>query len=310
MNYTTHHFTTHDQEQLFYYHWKHNAPKGVIQIAHGLGEHAGRYIRIAQTLYENGYEVYANDHRIHGKSVGSKEHRGVYKGRNYFDDAVADMHVFSRVILKDHPKKKIILLSHSMGSLLGRQYAIENGDILLGMVLSGTGSFLKGIGDIGLFVARTIKLFKGRKRYSGLLKTLFFGEFNKKFKPNRTKVDWISSDPSEVDAFDQDPLRIENFSISMYIDILKGSKKVNQPKTFHATPNALPIYIFSGDQDPVGEMGKGVKKVADQYSHYGSEDLTLKLYTDGRHEMLNEVNKNEVEKDLLQWLDALVQKTT
>ena len=187
-----------------------------------------------------------------------------------------------------------------MGSLLGRQHAIENGGILQGMVLSGTGSFLKGIGDIGLFVARTIKLFKGRKRYSGLLKTLFFVEFTKKFKPNRTKVDWISSDPSEVDAFDQDPLRIENFSISMYIDILKGSKKVNQPKTFHATPNALPIYIFSGDQDPVGEMGKGVKKVADQCSHYGSEYLTLKLYTDGRHEMLNEVNKNEVEKDLRQ----------
>jgi len=192
-----------------------------------------------------------------------------------------------------------------MGSMLAREYVTKHGDNLQALVLSGTGSFLKGIGDIGLFGANVIKLFKGRKRGSNLLKSLFFDEFNKKFKPNRTQVDWISSDENEVDKFDQDPLRVENFSISIYIDILKGSKRINQPKTFKATPDNLPIYVFSGDQDPVGEMGKGVKKVANEYIKYGSSNLTLKLYPGGRHEMLNEVNKNEVEKDLLNWLSSL-----
>ena len=135
-----------------------------------------------------------------------------------------------------------------------------------------------------------------------MLKNLFFTQFNKKFKPNRTKVDWISRDEKQVDLFQEDPLRIEDFSLSIFLDILKGSKKVNSATTFLNTPKNLSIFIFSGDQDPVGEMGKGVSKVAAKYRRAAIQDLTLKLYKGGRHEMLNELNKIEVEKDLLNWL--------
>ncbi len=307
MSYSTHRFTAKDGQNIFYYRWKNLNPKGVVQISHGIGEHAGRYQRIAELLQENGFEVYANDHRIHGNSIKSKEHLGVYEGENYFDDAVNDMRELTLIIQQEFPKKKIILFGHSMGSLLSRQYATKFGDDLQALILSGTGSYIKGLGSIGLAGANVMKFFKGRKRSSNILKTVFFNEFNKKFKPNRTPVDWISRDEEQVDLFANDPLRIENFSISMFIDILKGSKKVNDPSTFQATPKRLPIYIFSGDEDPIGEMGKGVRKVANQYISSGINDLTFKLYEGGRHEMLNETNRIEVEQDFMNWLNAKIE---
>jgi alpha-beta hydrolase superfamily lysophospholipase len=303
MNYTTNTFVTKDGEKIFYYHWKAINPRGVVQIAHGVGEHAGRYKPIASLLQEQGYEVYANDHRVHGNSVKSKDLLGFYEGNNYFDDAVEDMHELTKIIQQEHPDLKVILFGHSMGSLLSREYVTKYGKDLDALVLSGTASFMKGLGTVGLAGANITKFFIGRKRSSSTLKSLFFSEFNKKFKPNRTKVDWISRDDKQVDLFESDPLRIEDFSTSVFIDILKGSKKINAHRTFEATPKDLPIYIFSGDKDPVGEMGKGIKKVANQYKKAGINDLTLKIYEGGRHEMLNEINKEEVEQDFINWLN-------
>ena len=303
MNYTTNTFITKDGEKIFYYHWKTNNPKGIVQIAHGVGEHAGRYKPIASLLQEQGYEVYANDHRVHGNSVKSKDLLGFYEGGNYFNDAVEDMHELTKIIQQEHSDRKVILFGHSMGSLLSREYVTKYGKDLDALVLSGTASFMKGLGTVGLAGANITKFFIGRKRSSSTLKSLFFSEFNKKFKPNRTKVDWISRDDKQVDLFESDPLRIEDFSTSVFIDILKGSKKINTQRTFEATPKDLPIYIFSGDKDPVGEMGKGIKKVANQYKKAGINDLTLKIYEGGRHEMLNEINKEEVEQDFINWLN-------
>ena len=303
MNYSTNTYIANDGEKIFYYHWQRKNPKGIVQIAHGIGEHAGRYIPIATLLQEHGYEVYANDHRIHGNSVKSKEQLGYYDGENFFNDAVEDMHELTKIIQEEHPNQRVILFGHSMGSLLSREYVTKYGDDLQALVLSGTASFMKGLGTIGLAGANVVKFFKGKKHNSETLKSLFFTEFNKKFKPNRTKVDWISRDEKQVDLFESDPLRIENFSTSVFIDILKGSKKINEKPTFEATPKHLPIYIFSGDKDPVGEMGKGIKKVAKQYEKAGINDLTLKIYEGGRHEMLNEINKEEVERDFINWLN-------
>jgi len=308
MSYDTKTYTTRDHLDIFYYHWKSPSrpPKGVVQIAHGMGEHAGRYKNIAGVLQKEGYEVYANDHRIHGKSSKSKDLLGVYGGDNYFDDAVEDMHEFSNVIKQEHPKEKIILFGHSMGSFFSREYVTRYGDDIKILILSGTASYMKGLGAVGMAGASVVKFFKGGKQSSNALKALFFTEFNKKFKPNRTKVDWISSDPNQVDLFDADPYRIEDFSTNVFIDIIKGSKKINQKETFIATPKELSIYMFAGDEDPVGDMGRGVKKVASQYISAGVNDLTLKLYEGGRHEMLNETNKEQVEKDFINWLNAKI----
>lgn len=303
-------YKTKDGETIFYYKWKakENIPyKGVVQIAHGVGEHAGRYKSIAKVLRKSGYDVYANDHRIHGKSAKNQDYLGFYDGQDYFSDAVNDMRAFTEIIKKEHPNEKIILLGHSMGSLLSREYVTIYGEDLEALILSGTANFMKGLGNFGLFSAKVMSKLNGKHRSNELLKNLFFTHFNKKFKPNRTKVDWISSDEKQVDLFEADPLRIEDFSLSVYLDILKGSKKINDISTFEKTPKHLPILIFSGDKDPVGEMGKGVKKVARKYKKAGLQDVTLKLYKDGRHEMLNEVNKKEVQQDVLNWLNERIQ---
>lgn len=307
MDCKTNTFITNDGEEIFYYHYKCQSPKAIIQIAHGVGEHAGRYQPIASLLQDQGFEVYANDHRIHGNSVKSKDLLGFYDGPDYFNDAIEDMHELTKIIKNEHPHQKIILFGHSMGSLLSREYVTRYGELLHALALSGTASFMKGLGNVGLVGAHVTKFFRGRERSSTTLKSLFFTEFNKKFKPNRTKVDWISRDQKQVDLFESDPLRIEDFSTSVFIDILKGSKKINQKPTFEATPKNLPIYIFSGDKDPVGEMGKGIKKVAKQYKNAGISDITLKLYEGGRHEMLNEINREEVESDFINWLNERIE---
>jgi alpha-beta hydrolase superfamily lysophospholipase len=306
MSFTTSTYQTIDNTTIFYYKWsinKNKPLKGIVQIAHGVGEHAGRYHSIAKKLQNEGFTVYANDHRIHGKSVKNHDYLGYYDGDDYFSDALNDMRQLTEIIKKEHPSKKIILFGHSMGSLLSRAYVTKYGDDLEALILSGTASFMKGLGPVGLFSAAILGKINGKHRSNELLKNLFFNQFNKKFKPNRTKVDWISSDAHEVDIFEADPLRIEDFSLSVFRDILKGTKKINETKTFEDTPKNVPILIFSGDQDPVGEMGKGVIKVANAYEKAGIKDLTLKLYEGGRHEMLHEINKNEVEQDVIHWLN-------
>ena len=310
MSFITNTFTTHDNETIFYYRWPSNKNivlKGIVQISHGIGEHAGRYHSIAKILQNDGYEVFANDHRIHGKSVKSEDYLGYYDGEDYFSDAINDMRQLTEIIKNTNPNKKIILFGHSMGSLLSREYVTRYGEDLDALILSGTASFMKGLGSFGLLSAQFLGKLNGKHRSNELLKNLFISQFNKKFKPNRTRVDWISSDEKQVDLFEADPLRIEDFSLSVFRDILKGSKKIDKDATFEKTPKNLPIFIFSGDKDPVGEMGKGVKKVVKKYKNAGIKNLTLKLYSEGRHEMLNEINKEEVEKDVLNWLNKILQ---
>ena len=307
MKYTTHTFKTRDRENIFYYKWDAKASvniKGVIQISHGIGEHAGRYERIAELFQEQGYIVYANDHRIHGRSAKSAKMMGIYEGKDYFEDATEDMRELTLIIKNQNPDRKIILFGHSMGSLLSREYVTRYGEDLEALILSGTASYMKGIGSLGLFSANMIQVFKGRNKRNKFLKSISFSEFNKNFKPNRTAFDWLSTDENQVDLFEADPYRTEDFSLSIFQDIIKGSKKINNKDTFHNTPKNLPIYVFSGDKDPVGEMGNGIKKIMKKYAKAGIRDVTLKLYEGGRHEMLNETNKEQVESDVITWLNS------
>jgi alpha-beta hydrolase superfamily lysophospholipase len=238
MSFTTNTYKTTDGKNIFYYKWpstKNKPLKGIVQISHGVGEHAGRYQHIATTLQNEGYEVYANDHRIHGESVKSDAFLGFYDGDDYFSDALNDMRQLTEIIKKEHPNKKIILFGHSMGSLLSREYVTKYGEDLEALILSGTAIFMKGLGSFGIISAKFLGKLNGKHRSNELLKNLFFTQFNKKFKPNRTNVDWISSDEHQVDLFEADPLRIEDFSLSVFRDILKGTKKVNETKTFKAS---------------------------------------------------------------------------
>jgi len=139
-----------------------------------------------------------------------------------------------------------------------------------------------------------------------LVESFFFDQFNRKFKPNRTKLDWITRDEHQVDKFDKDPLRSEKFSIGILQGAALGGKMANASKTFQNTPKDLPMYILSGDHDPVGEMGEGVKRVYEDYKNAGMKNLTLKLYPEGRHEMFNEINRKEVVKEMINWIHKII----
>ncbi len=309
MHYKTNTFTADDGEVICYYKWQADLAvkhRGIIQIAHGVGEHAGRYDTIAHRFQKEGFTVYANDHRAHGKTAEIKRLYGYYDGKDYFVDAVEDMHSLTKLMRSENPGSKFILFGHSMGSLLSRKYVLEYGEGIDALILSGTGSFIKGLGHFGLASTKVVSAFRGRERSNETLRAFFFDEFNKKFKPNRTKLDWISSDEAAVDAFESDPYRIENFSIGVFADIISNSRVLNKAKAFADTPDELPILIFSGDEDPVGEMGKGVTRVANGYKNNGNSALTFHLYEGGRHEMLNETNSQEVEEDIMTWLNSQI----
>ena len=218
------------------------------------------------------------------------------------------MHALTSLMRREHPKERFILFGHSMGSLLSRKYVLHYGQELDALILSGTANFIKGLGHFGLVSTKAVSLFRGRERSNETLRAFFFDEFNKKFQPNRTKLDWISSDEAAVDTFEADPYRIENFSIGVFADILTNSKELNKKSAFVNTPDDLPILMFSGDEDPVGEMGKGVTKVAENYKKNGNTELTFNLYKGGRHEMLNETNSEEVEEDIISWLNIHIPK--
>jgi len=307
MHFKTNTFSAKDGEIICYYKWEvpeGTKERGIIQIAHGIGEHAGRYDTIAHRLQQEGFTVYANDHRAHGKTAEIKRLYGYYDGEDYFEDVVEDMHALTELMREEHPKGRFVLFGHSMGSLLSRKYVLRYGHEIDALILSGTANFIKGLGHFGLASTKVVSMFRGRQRSNETLRSFFFDEFNKKFKPNRTKLDWISSDEAAVDAFEADPYRIENFSIGVFADILTNSKRLNEASAFINTPDELPILIFSGDEDPVGEMGKGVSKVAKNYETNGNKDLTFNLYKGGRHEMLNEKNSKEVEEDIMTWLNT------
>ncbi|MGZ7147862.1 alpha/beta hydrolase [Bacillus sp. BC08] len=277
-------------------------PRGVIQIAHGMTEHAGVYTDFIAALLEAGYGVYAHDHKGHGKTVKREEDYGHFEPNVGWSKAVSDVIFVSETIRKEQTCP-LFLLGHSMGSFLSRRAVQLKGELYDGFLISGTGGNPGILGSIGHKVATIEMKLRGEKTKSPMLNFLSFGNFNSHFKPNRTKFDWLSSDNSQVDKYIADPLCGFICTTSFYRELFSGVLEVNKLEEFKKTPKNLPIHIFSGDRDPVGDMGKGVKEVYENYKKCGVKDVTLRLYENGRHEMFHEVNRDEVFQDLISWLD-------
>ncbi|RKF51697.1 alpha/beta hydrolase [Bacillus wiedmannii] len=278
-------------------------PRGIIQIAHGMTEHAGVYTDFIAALLEAGYGVYAHDHKGHGKTVKREEDYGHFEPNVGWSKAVSDVIFVSETIRKEQTCP-LFLLGHSMGSFLSRRAVQLKGELYDGFLISGTGGNPGLLGSIGHTVATIEMKLRGAKTKSPMLNFLSFGNFNSHFKPNRTKFDWLSSDNNQVDKYIADPLCGFICTTSFYRELFSGVLEVNKLEEYKKTPSNLPIHIFSGDRDPVGDMGKGVKEVYENYKKCGVKDVTLRLYENGRHEMFHEVNRDEVFQDLISWLDA------
>ncbi|MFS0824456.1 alpha/beta hydrolase [Bacillus sp. 1P02SD] len=283
-------------------------PKGIVQLAHGMAEHIERYDLFAKSLTKEGYIVYGNDHRGHGKTGTNAKLMGFFADENGFDLVVEDMLQLTDIIKRNHPNVPIFLFGHSMGSFLSRRYIQTHGDELAGVILSGTGGDPGFIGKVGIGIAKFEMKRKGKKTKSPLMNKLTFGSYNKSFRPNRTEFDWLSRDDQEVDKYNADPLCGGIFTAGFFYDLVSGVEKVNNHSENQHIPKELPIYFMAGDKDPVGNYSKGVLEAANMYKNVEMKDITVQLYENSRHEILNELNKEEVYKDVINWLDMHIKK--
>jgi alpha-beta hydrolase superfamily lysophospholipase len=299
--------TTPDGTEVFVNRWLPDGQaKAVVQIAHGLAEHSSRYARFAQRLTDHGYAVYGSDHRGHGQTSGeSSGKRGFFNEKDGWQTVVDDLHAVTDKAREEQPGLPVFLLGHSMGSFISRGYAAQYGSELAGLVLSGTAGGAGALGKVGIFLAATQARLRGHSHTSGLMNTLTFGQYNSAFKPTRTDFDWLSRDPDEVDKYINDPDCGFVFSAGGFADLLRGLETVNTDRSASRIPKGLPVHLVSGDKDPVGgKDGKGVRTVADQLRRLGVHDVTLTLWPDARHEILNETNRDQVETEIVEWLDA------
>lgn len=280
--------------------------KGVVQISHGMAEHARRYDDFANYLNQNGFIVFADDHRAHGMTSTKQSAKGVkgyHKGNIYFD-TVQDECAITKM-LKDRYNLPVIYLGHSYGSMVGQRYIEECKDYT-GAVLSGSAMMKGAILSTGAAVANLQYKTLGGEKTGKLLDKLSFGNYNKPFKADKIPFAWLSRDKEQVKKYILDEQCGNVMSIAFFKFFLCGLKESYKKENLAKIDVNKPIAIFSGDKDPVGGNGKLVNKLYNQYKTLGVKDLSLKLYPDARHEILNEVNRAEVYADFLARINGML----
>ena len=316
-------FECDDAAKLFLHRWlpgefsethedPRHKPLAVVHIVHGMAEHSGRYIRLAEKLTNAGIEVWAADQRGHGKTANleiNAPDKGGLLGHctdaYTFDRVTADIYNINKEIRKKHPQIPLLLLGHSWGSFIAQNYieTSDNGDgIIDGCILSGT----RGPGGMkvkaGKILMAALKFIIGKRKGSDMARAASDGPYNKPFSPNRTSFDWISRDEAAVDAYCKDPCSGNLCSMGFYFDLIKGLNQIHKAKVMLQIRKELPLYIFCGSADPVGEMGASPTALVNKYRFLNIKDIEFVLYPGARHETLNETNREEVMDALLSWI--------
>lgn len=276
-------------------------PRAIVQFVHGMSEHIDRYDAPARYLASQGYLVAGHTHLGHGPHA---EIKGYFARENGWQRLIDDVHALRQRTQKEYPGLPCFILGHSMGSFVVRCYLREHAEGLAGCMLSGTGCVPKGTAATGAAVSGLLCLLGGAEKPSPLIDRLGFSSSNKPFAPNRTPFDWLSRDEAEVDRYIADPDCGFVFTASGYRDLFRGLIRLADLSEMRSIPKDLPLLLFSGDHDPVGGMGEGVRQAAEEFRRAGLTDVTVKLYPDARHETFNELNREAVYADLAQWLNA------
>lgn len=276
--------------------------KGIVQIVHGMVEYVDRYDDFARFMTDNGYIVVGEDHLGHGGSVDNESEWGYFAKSNGFNHIINDLHTLHQKQAREFPQLPYFFLGHSMGSFLTRIYISKYGDSLSGAIIMGTGNQPPAVALCGKALASIISLFKGEKYRSKFINNMAFGSYNKPFKPARTTNDWLTKDEAIVDAYLADPRCTFVFTLSAYKELFDGVMYVGKKSNIARTPKNLPLLLTSGARDPVGGFGKGVIHVYDMYKAAGIDDVSIKLYDNDRHEILNETDREQVYADILAWI--------
>ncbi len=279
-----------------------NETIGVVQISHGVAEHIKRYDHFARFLNTHGFAVAANDHIGHGESFENDEDYLYFDDDNGWFCVVEDMKKLHDIVSEKYAKVPYFIFGHSMGSFLTRSYLIIYNKSLSGAILSGTGYTPSLILSAGRAAASVSAAFKGKRTRSTLLDKLAFGGYNKAFAPNRTKSDWLTRDNTEVDKYISDPKCGGIPTTGLFMQMFRGIAYNQKPSNLLLMDKNLPVLFISGDADPVGGFGEGVKNSYKTFVKAGMKDVSFKLYHNARHELLNETNKYEAYSYISDWL--------
>ncbi|MBD5118037.1 MAG: alpha/beta hydrolase [Clostridiales bacterium] len=273
-------------------------PRAVVQIVHGVADYMGRYDHFARYLADHGFVVCGEDHLGHGRTVDDGKY-GYFGKKDGWTLVTANVRKLRVLMGEKYPGVPYFLLGHSMGSFLARTYLCAYPGTVDGCILSGTGQEKAAVVAAGKAVSSVVCALRGPDAVS----PLSLGSYNKQFAPNRTSADWICRDEAVVDAYLKDPFCTFEPTAGLVRDMMEGLQYISSEKALSQMDPSTPVYLFSGDRDPVGGNGEGVRKVYGFFKDHGTADLTMKLYPGGRHEMHNEINKGEVYADVLAWLE-------
>lgn len=281
-------------------------PICILQIIHGMAEYIERYDEFAENMAQKGILVVGEDHLGHGKSVGENGTYGYFCERDAATVVVRDSHRLKKMIQEQYPGVPYIILGHSMGSFILRNYLCRYGTGIQAAVIVGTGMQPKAVLAAGKAVAAVQKLFKDSKYPSSLLNAIAFGGYNKRIKGNRTVMDWLTKDEKIVDAYIQDPLCGVTFTVNGFQTIFELVSRLYKSDNLEKIPKELPVLFMSGADDPVGDYGKGVNKACRSLVDAGMKRVQMKLYSDDRHEILNETDRAKIYEDIYIWILSVI----
>lgn len=282
--------------------------KAVVHISHGMSEHSARYARLAEKLTSEGYAVYANDHRGHGRTATGPEELGHF-GSGGIARVVADLGELIGFEKREHPGLPFVLFGHSMGSFLVQELMLTRAAELTAVVLSGSAGKPNALASVGRYIARLERLRLGATGKSALLRSLSFDAFNKPFAGSGpTRFEWLSRDRAEVDKYAADPLCGFDTTADLWVGLLDLLRDIARPERQAKLPSKLPVYIFAGSEDPTSDRTKSLDQLVGALRRAGLTDVTHRFYEGARHETLNETNREQVVSELVSWLNARVKQ--
>ena len=297
----------HDGVPVHVHRWlPETEPRAVVQITHGMAEHAGRYARLAAALVADGYAVWAHDHRGHGGTARTEADLGYFADDDGFDRIVADLLAVRAQISQadeDGAGRPVALFAHSMGSFVTQSALALHPPAAWDAVILAGSDTPGGLPSTAFHqVARLERLRIGKRGRSTLLDRLAFEPFNRAFRPTRTGSDWLTRDTAEVDQFLADPRTGFLFTTQAWSDFMSGRARIASTGFADVQPKDLPILLLTGDRDPVGRMGKGVPQLAGQMRGAGLTNVQVTIYPGARHELVNETNRDLVHADIQAFL--------
>jgi alpha-beta hydrolase superfamily lysophospholipase len=303
MSYKEFRYIDHLNRKLVAYKWlpDHRTPKGVVQLTHGMQEHARRYNYFAETLARHGFAVYATDLLGHGRNLVAKGRFGDL-GPGGWQDALESVRCLSLQIKQDFPELPFYLFGHSWGSFLSQRYIQKWGCELAGVILSGTTGHVQ-FASLSVPVSKLICRLRGSDRRAGLLQLIGMGHFNREFRPAKTPADWLSRDEAQVQKFIKDPWCGQPFPNSFFYETSRLFTTIWRKENEEMIPRQLPVCIASGSRDPVSMQTRYLSPLAKRYQELGIKDVTMRIYPGARHEIINETNRDQVIQDLIDWIE-------